>query len=330
MKKFKYTCIVGTSYALSVYLLKMDIHEVEHTFFICGSNIHPSVVDQLPNAYRIKDTSHLDNDNKELLKLFLRKYFYWPFIFSSELFAQDHAIYLSQIIGSQQYTLIPDGPGVFNMIDKISGLKPFPYGENVTGFHKRFKYWLLKRPASGKYWGTNDLCINRWITSIDDVSSPYLKGKKITLLDYAKMWKSSSALKKIMLKKIYSLNDDIIKALENAEVILFTQPFMTDCGLSEQEQYCLYRDAIREYRGETILIKPHPRDKFDYDRYFPDCVILHTYAPQQLLNAIGCSPKVVITVCSTAVSEMPDSTDKIFLGTKVHPAIYAVYGDQCN
>lgn len=330
MRTYKNTCMVGTSYALSVYLLKMELPEIMNTFFICGSNVHSSLVERLPHAYQIKNSSRLDGDILGLLKLFLKKYICWPFMFSTNLYAQDHAIYFSEIIGGQKYTFIPDGPGVFHMIDKINGLKPYAYGENKKGLLRKLKYFLLKRPTSGKYWGTNDYCVDRWITSADDISSPYMSGRKYTLLDYAEMWRNSDEVKKEFIKNVYAVDSAIMDMLVSADVMVFTQPFMTDCEISAEDQYSIYNNAIRDYEGKKILIKPHPRDKFDYDKFFPQCKVLHSFAPQQLLNAIGCSPEVVITVCSTAISEMPESTKKIYLGTKVHPAVYEVYGDQCN
>ena len=78
------------------------------------------------------------------------------------------------------------------------------------------------------------------------------------------------------------------------------------------------------------MIKPHPRDKFDFDKYFPTIPVLRTYIPMQLLNFMGVMPHIAVTVNSTAISSLPNNVEKIMIGTKVNKKIFDRYGDMFN
>lgn len=331
MKYYKNTCIAFTTYTLSLYLLKMPLDKIQRTFFICNSHIPYSIVRNLPHFYYFRNNGdQIDRNWKQVLMVRLMKLFRWSFIKLTNIYAQDHQIYASEIIGHQKYTLMEDGPRCYDIIDKTQGLQPLEYGQGVTGIKRKFKIILTKSRMTGKYFGTNSQCIDRWITCKDDLSSPYIQGKKYTFLNYNELWNNSSEEKKSFIKSVFGIKDEQIEALRDADVMIFTQPFMEDCQLTEEEMYKLYADPLKQYPNAKVIIKPHPRDVFKYDKYFKNCTILKTFAPMQLISLLGINPKVAITVSSTAMSEMPKSTQRIYLGTKVHPKIYAVCGDQCN
>ena len=115
---------------------------------------------------------------------------------------------------------------------------------------------------------------------------------------------------------------------KDVDLLILSQPFVEDCGLSFEEMIELYKPYVEKYKH--VVIKVHPRDKFDYESYFPNVEIMTNQAPMQLLNAMGVVYPNALTVCSTALSAMPSETNRIYLGTKVNAKIYKIYGDLCN
>ena len=97
--------------------------------------------------------------------------------------------------------------------------------------------------------------------------------------------------------------------------------------MSSEEVVAVYRSSIETYRGTGIVIKPHPRDKFDYESVFPDCKVLKTRIPMQLLCAFGVRFERVITPFSTAVSEFPEDTEIVWLGSAGNKKIEAICGN---
>lgn len=77
-------------------------------------------------------------------------------------------------------------------------------------------------------------------------------------------------------------------------VLVLSEPL---CDLEVRKQ--IFSDIIREYveEGEQVLIKPHPRDVLDYEREFPEHIVLSAGFPMEILNFIpGLSFKKVISV----------------------------------
>lgn len=84
--------------------------------------------------------------------------------------------------------------------------------------------------------------------------------------------------------------DEITEKLSQGEgkerVLILTEPL---CALDVREK--IFRDVIREYakvdgRDAIILLKPHPRDVLDYQKLFPEYIVLDKKFPMEVLNFI--------------------------------------------
>lgn len=97
-------------------------------------------------------------------------------------------------------------------------------------------------------------------------------------------------------------------------VLLLTEPL---CELSVRER--IFRDCIDLYGqvdGEesVILIKPHPRDLLDYERLFPEHIVLDRKFPMEVLNYIeGLRFRRVISVF-TVVRNIQFADEIVYLG----------------
>ena len=319
----KYICISDTAYSLALYLLLMSMDDINKTDFLLGNTINRKIKEKLPLVHDIPSrwdwkTSFVCN----------RKSF-WSYINGStrHVYAQDHINYADALIGKNKYTLLEDAPGCYSQLDSVTFLTPREQnkGKNLK---QRIKYYLAHTPIYGKTFGTNEQCVCRLVSDPRDINSPYIKGKNYQLVSLPDLWKNSDEEKKEFILNVFSISTKSIVESSTSELLILTQPFMEDCQLTEEEMVNLYQSYIERFKN--VAIKVHPRDHFDYLKYFPQVKILDNNAPMQLLNIVGMNFSTALTVCSTALSAMPETTKRIYLGTNINPKIRNVYGDLCN
>lgn len=76
-------------------------------------------------------------------------------------------------------------------------------------------------------------------------------------------------------------------------VMILTEPL---CELEVRKK--IFEDIIRQYEASyTIIIKPHPRDVLDYEKEFPDNIVIREKFPMEVMNDIpGLKIKKLISV----------------------------------
>lgn len=112
--------------------------------------------------------------------------------------------------------------------------------------------------------------------------------------------------------------DEIMNTLKQGgsanKILLLTEPL---CGLDVRER--IFRDCIEQYgkiEGEesVILIKPHPRDVLDYQKVFPEYIVLDAKFPMEILNFIpNLTFRRVISVF-TVVHSIQFAQEIVYLG----------------
>lgn len=327
MSKITNICLVDTPYALSIYLLKMSMDDIRQTKFFTSGSVNFRVLDKLPNGCISYWNYEPIASWKQMVKVRIDRLFKYPYIFWAKLYAQDHLAMSAQLIGRKNYTLVPDSPTCFETWEG-SPLQPhcYPISDNWT---RRIKNWLsYKHTMYHQMYGTNEQCINRWIVNESEAETTYVKNKRYELIDPYQLWQNADDEKREFILRVYEIDTILLSELQEADTLILTQPLREDCKLSDDEYRQIYEPYIRKY--PNTIIKPHPRDKFDFEKYFPNTLVLKSYAPMQLLNYMGIVPRRAITVCSSAISAMPDSVEKISIGTKVNKKVFAKYGDLCN
>lgn len=322
----KNVCYVGTPFALLLYILKCDMKDIRHTLFFCCSSLRKDIVERIENRVFIDEKYYHKCSWRELALFNLTKYIKYPSLIYGNLYVQDHLGMCSNIVGNRNYTLIDDAPFSYTIAETIA-FQPYKPNKGDT-IKEKIAYFLSFGPSHGQFYGTSKQCTNRWVTDKRDIESKFIKGKTYEYISLEKCWANSSQEKKEYLKHIFNIPTDINNFASDSDAIILTQPMTIDCGLTEEEQINIYRPYIEKYKN--VIIKPHPRDNVDYLKYFSNTIILKTPAPMQLLCLLGLNPKVAVTIFSTALSSLPDTTEKIYIGTKIHPNIVRIYGDLCN
>lgn len=187
--------------------------------------------------------------------------------------------------------------------------------------HFRLKAWLAMRGFIFMQNGYSRYCTDMEINNIAKLKFPGPKGKYVEV-PREKLCEGLTAEDRAVLTRLFINNiDDLKEKLQEAEatgrpkVLVLSEPLLPDLG----DRKRLFTDLIRE-NGTVdgvpgvIVIKPHPRDKLDYRKEFPQYIILDPYFPMEILNFIdGLMFDRVVTVYT-----VPDSLhcvrEKVYLG----------------
>ena len=326
----KNTCIIGNIYGLFVCLLLCHDVEIDNTLFIIDTVINKNTVKKEPkNTVWIDYTLRLQEGRmtaRDEWRFFLQsKLRFWS-IGLSKIYAQDNIPSVSPIVGFHKYSEIEDAPYLFSLYKDNFRLNSFELPHSWSGIKQRIR----KGNIYGRHLGRTRQCINRYVSllSPDDAQSELLKGKNYTVMNLQKMWNEASEYKKEFILQTFGINIKDLSILQSVSTIILTQPFIADAKLTIEEQMDLYRPYIEKYAKEGVVIKPHPREKIDYNEFFPDVTILPGGVPIQVFNVMGCHFERAVTVCSTAISSMvSNETEIVWIGTRVHPNIFKVYGE---
>lgn len=326
MWNFKYTCIVDTTYTLSLYLLMMSVEDIKHTLFFVGNSIPDFVCERLKNVVQMPSNKKVFSSKFSLffrIKCLLK---YYPIIRFTKIYAQDHLPFCPQLINHMKYTLLEDSPGVFSFYKEMGSFQR----EDIKTLRDKIHCYIHMGPNFGCKLGQSNKCINRILTEPKDLKSDIIEDYNHKIVNLDELWKNSSREKKNFLLSLWNINSSLLTKFQTYDTIIFTQPFIEDCGITFNEMQKIYEPYINKYTSTGLLIKPHPRDKFPYEKIYPNVHILNSLAPMQLLSAVGLKFKRAITVCSTAISSMPSDCEIIWLGTSVNEKIRIFCGNpQC-
>ena len=324
---YKNTCIVDTVYALFLYLLMMDLDQIRRTRFFFGDGVDialPRASDAYLGYVRRIDNAALSGKCK-IYRIFWRLKMWLLHLWllrGTDIYAQDGISFEQPLICGARYVLLEDGPGCYK--SRMTAKRCHPW---KNGFWRRIAVWMTWGRIQGGIYGYNRQCIDRIVTEPSDMNADILKGRKHTFYDRRELWRNSSDEKKQLILNVFGMSDDIVRKCQDAETIILTQPFCEDTGMSPDELAEVYRPQVEKYRSGGVVLKSHPRDTVDYEKYFQDIVCLKIPVPMQLLVFLNLSFKRAVTAFSSAVSDFPKGTEIIVLGTEVHPRVEGTYGN---
>lgn len=328
---FDYVCIVGTVYALLLYLISSDLNKIKSTYFFFGDGINQSVRAKFENHtyYSTNKATGWEmakrRFNKIRLRFFSDKMF--PFLKTAKIYAQDHLYFAPLLIQDRNYTLVEDGLKWFSIHmreDSLNYQRTISYQNSFKG---KFQSAVLGSLSTHPF-GLSDQCKEIVLSAPDD--TPFLKNKKVRVCNMNSAWDNSTAEKQEFLLSKFGVTAKDIETIGEKSIILFTQPLFSDHILTKTEHFEVYNKIISDFPAENIIIKTHPRDNFPYLQYFPDIAIFDKPVPMELLSMAGVRFKKAVTICSTVVYTFPYNLDIIWVGSNVHPKIYDFFGDDTN
>lgn len=104
--------------------------------------------------------------------------------------------------------------------------------------------------------------------------------------------------------------EDLIAAKEKKSVMILTEPL---CGLDVRK--VLFTDLIRRYEGEyQVILKQHPRDLLDYEKEFPDYLLIDRTVPMEMLNFFENFEVDLVVSVFTELGNIEFAREKLRLG----------------
>ena len=316
-----------TTYSLYLYLLFSSLEEIKETFFFVGEGIHESIRNQLHNKYYFSDGEY---EKKRPLsriihrvRLRLNSRRKWPFLKTAQIFAQDHFYYSRGLIGRRKYTLIEDAPNIFTCHrDRLNRLN---FSKTATVFLKSLLYQILENSFNREF-GDNGFCNAVLITNME--SDSILTGKQLIQVHDVQCWNQAIETKQTEILSVFNISSSDLIQLKKRKVILLTQNFATLGYVSEQELVGIYAERLKKYSQDDIVIKNHPLDKVQYQKYFPEVYVFDKVVPMQLMNLLNIRYDTVVTICSSAVFSFPYDIHIDWIGTESNPKLFAALGKQ--
>ena len=129
---------------------------------------------------------------------------------------------------------------------------------------------------------------------------------------------------------IFGITRDDITLLEEKPIIFFSQPLIVDEIFVDEEYVELLKHIFSHYETSKIIIKVHPRDTFDYKKYFPELEVFSKPVNIQLLSLLNLAFEKAITIFSSAVFDLPDNIEVDWFGPDIHPNIKKYMGENCT
>jgi hypothetical protein len=240
----------------------------------------------------------------------------------AKIFGHDHLELSPYIIGKRDYTYIEDGPLILSIYYK-------------SKFHSDIcKHWtdlnICKKTIASFISGVfdhpvaNNKQCGTIILTLDD-DAPHVAGKSKIILPLDTAWKDLSDKRKQYILNIFGVAKEDIISLQNKTHILLTQQFSSDGFISEAEQIEIYRQILEKYDPSCLVIKTHPRETVNYRNYFPQIYVFDKIVPMQLLLLMGTNFKKAITLFSSSINMFPDTVEKEWIGSSVHPALHELF-----
>ena len=178
--------------------------------------------------------------------------------------------------------------------------------------------WPLKKAmaAMGLIFiasGYSRYCIDY---EVNDISVNHKPPKNIVEVPREKLNEQLTAADHSILVDIFLENKDRVvgqlvdESDSRSQVMILTEPL---CELDVRQK--LFGDIVDEYKGDhRVIIKPHPRDVLDYEKAFPDVVVIRDKFPMEVLGDIeGFQVDKVISVI-TQMDNVYFAKEIVYLG----------------
>lgn len=251
----------------------------------------------------------------------------------AELYGVDQDFLGKKLFYKERINVIEEGTG-FYLTNSF-----FFYGNKIIFNNLKFKVrkvikkiieLMFNIKERKKVFGYDETVNKIYLT--ENLCKEIPKGleKKVEIINLKELWNKKSEEEKKIILDIFNFNDKIREKITKNIIMLFTQPLSEDNMISEEEKIEIYSKILAKYNNQTVMIKPHPREKTDYSRYFPNCYVMEEKYPVEILELVGINIKKAVTVFSSAVFGLGKNIEIDFYGTEIHPKLLNIFGSQDN
>lgn len=322
----KNVCICVVLYPLLQYMLIEDLDAIRnHTLYILDETIPDEIQSRLPTyTYHSSTTIPLKKLTRKFIRTFraLTRDLRHPYLKTATIYAQDHDL-VSTLIGKHDYFLLSDGPDMLTRCCSEEGGNYQRYLQKANSFQGKIEELVYGTPFVHHY-GNNKQCKRIYMT--EENFAPIVQQKEVLVNSLQEMWSKASPEKRNFILHIFGVQKEDLNKLEDKPIIFFTQPLCDDQLLSRDEYLEMLVKIFNYYGHSQILIKTHPRDKFDYRKHFPDIALFDKPIIIQLLTLLNISFAKAVTLFSTAVLDLPENIQVDWLGTNGNSKLLTYIG----
>ncbi|WP_299007968.1 glycosyltransferase family 52 [uncultured Shewanella sp.] len=285
----------NTYYSLFLYML-YDKDWLKRDYLIFGNRISTEFISRLKETVHcIDENTAYNGQNKPISRspIYNPLDFYKKKIEQKNLFNQYNKVIgnIESIDNSlvKSYQIqIEDGVGTRQHL--INGPKKRNF---ISALQKR----LYLREAT-HFKSINQFIIAEPIKVLDKLKN------KVIHIDIKESWKVKTDDEKNIILKLFDVDSNELNIPDNSFDLLLTQPLNEDNNCTEQDKILGYSKLMKEYNlnEKEIIIKPHPKEKTDYKKHFPNAIVINKDFPVELVALFGIKFNHVITLFSTAAS----------------------------
>lgn len=319
-KDIEQVCICLVPYALLQYLLLNELDMCKHhTAYFLDESVNQSIKNNLPTIHyqNYYPSTFFNKVFRKIKRLYqvLTRYIRYPFLKHAKIYAQD-ARFFSILIGSREYGLLEDGPDFLSRVFSKDSIWQKDIEKRSHSLSGKIEKAIYGVPYVYKY-GNNNQC--KYIYSTKEINSPYLASRNICVNSFQSLWNSSSEEKRQFILDVFNVTPEDIYIFKQKPIIYFSQPLDTDFHIDTNQYVTILEKILSQYDHSQVLFKTHPRDTFNYEKYFPNIMFYRKPVNLQLLLLLGISFKKAVTTFSTAVYDLPEEIEVDWFGPSIHP-----------
>lgn len=298
MGRYRRVCIVNNAYVLFQFFLMSSLEEINSTFFFFTEDIKEEIAQRFNNKRLCLPKGKL-RQFFFLVWLNVSADYRWPFLKTCEFWGQDNLLVTSPLLKNRKIIILEDGLLNYTFIPN----------------NKNFK--CLRKLLFGSLSSENPLGYSRnvecmFLTGVKEI--PKVLSPKVHVVDYVKIWMSSSDEKKQYIAKVFGITKEVIEVFTGSPKVLFTQPLSEDKLITVDEKISIYKRIVDSV-GDDLIIKTHPREVTNYKALFPNNIVFDKPVPLELLSLVGIHFGEVFTLFSSSVLNLPEETIVHWLGS---------------
>ena len=329
-KDIKNIIYVNTLYSLFLVLIKEP--NLDENFYFFDEKIPNKITDKFKNKFILFPEKNGKNKFKNYVKI---RFFLDKLLKDYKKKLKDKKFYLNDSLKYSQFFLnnfenkfyvIEDG--TINYNEKLIS-KELKKSEHPMKLHTKLrKKYIYLSPKRFPAFGLSEKILKVYLTGILPI--PKLIENKVKRIDIIEYWNKLKNNEKEKILNIFNLKIENIGELLNKEkgTLLVTQPLSEDGIISEKEKIDIYREILIKRKIKDIYIKPHPRERTDYEVVLSEfnIKIIDKNFPIEIFILFNVEFKKIITLFSTGVLNFKDKYDIEFIGTEHYPKLYERFG----
>ena len=286
INKFSKVMVTDTVMTLLLYLLMFD--DWRDTCFVLGPKLNRQLSDKIAShgvkgLYCGKFLKNVDSDREIITGLA-------SYVLSKNIsvYGHDHVRSISGGFVSETFSVIEDGTGNY---------RPTPPKPRK----------ILKDGGSIVPFGYDKMIKRVYLTG--RLPIPDIIKDKVIIFSMSECWKNKSPEEQAVLLDVFSVPVKKLKALiaEGRTQILLTQPMYVFYRGKEQIRMKsvmidFYKKILERYDKSRVMIKLHPAEKINYERYFPEYPVVRDQFPMELMAFMDTGNQIdrIISIHSSA------------------------------